>query len=194
MGILLMAAGQGQRYRAQAPDVFKLDAPLNSGTSVFESTLESCLRTGLAVFVITRPEHLEVIETCRRRGVGYSCHQTATLAESIVAGVKARPDWSRWLIHLADMPRVASSTFLTLNDLLTDHAMVRPVYHSAPGHPVGFAKSMYAALLALPPGEGARPLLRRHDCYFLETDDDGVIQDIDTPEDLDKVNAHAKLG
>lgn len=194
MGILLMAAGQGQRYRARASGVFKLDVSLKGGASVFESTLESCLRTGLAVFVITRPEHLEIIETCRRREVSYSCHQTATLAESIVAGVKARPDWSGWLVHLADMPRVASRTFLTLDTLLADHPIVRPVYQHAPGHPVGFAKSMHAALLALPPSEGAKPLLRRHDCYFLETDDDGVIQDIDTPEDLDKVNAHAKLG
>lgn len=194
MGILLMAAGQGQRYRALAPDIFKLDAPLAGGASVFATTLEGCLRTGLPVYVVTRPEHQEIIDTCRQRGVSYGCHQTDTLADSIVAGVKACNNWNGWLVHLADMPQVAIQTFLAINTLLSEHAIARPVYRHAPGHPVGFARSMQSALLALTPGEGAKALLRRHNCYFLDIDDAGVVCDIDTPDDLDKVNVHAKFG
>lgn len=52
------------------------------------------------------------------------------------------------------------------------------------GHPVRFSTGLLDELAALSGDRGARVLFSRHDVLRLEVIDRGIIQDIDTPEDL----------
>jgi molybdenum cofactor cytidylyltransferase len=62
---------------------------------------------------------------------------------------------------------------------------VVPVCRGRRGHPVIFARKLFAELLAAPLDQGAKSVVRAHtaDTLELETDDEDITCDIDTPED-----------
>jgi molybdenum cofactor cytidylyltransferase len=55
------------------------------------------------------------------------------------------------------------------------------------GHPVGFAASCRDELLGLTGDAGARGVLQRHaaEVVAVEVDDPGILQDVDTAQDLE---------
>jgi molybdenum cofactor cytidylyltransferase len=60
-----------------------------------------------------------------------------------------------------------------------------PVYKGRRGHPVIFSKSLFRELAAAPLDQGAKSVVRAHAAETLEveTEDEGITFDIDTPED-----------
>jgi molybdenum cofactor cytidylyltransferase len=94
------------------------------------------------------------------------------------------------LVHLVDHPYISAE----LVDLMigrfyeTKKLIVVPRYGERRGHPVIFSKSIFPELLAAPPEEGAKTVVRAHRSETLElvTEDKGVIIDIDTPEEYQK--------
>lgn len=92
------------------------------------------------------------------------------------------------LIHLADHPLVRAATFAAV---LAEHERSRkPVviarYRGRRGHPVLFARSLFAELQAAPEDRGARVVVAADPgrVAYVEVDDPGVVMDLDTPEDL----------
>jgi len=67
-------------------------------------------------------------------------------------------------------------------------SIVVPRYGAGRGHPVIFPRRLFVELHEPGLTEGARTVVRRHEDAILpvETDDPGVLTDIDTPEDLRK--------
>ncbi len=61
--------------------------------------------------------------------------------------------------------------------------MVAPVYRGQRGHPVGFAEVYGARLVTLDRRRGARAILASAKPLLIETDDAGVVTDIDSPDD-----------
>ena len=61
-----------------------------------------------------------------------------------------------------------------------------PIHHGERGHPVGFAASLREDLLALRGDAGARGVLQRYaaEVVTVEVDDPGILQDVDTHDDL----------
>ena len=57
------------------------------------------------------------------------------------------------------------------------------------GHPVGLAAEMYNELSRLSGDQGLRRLLARYPSFPVETGDPGVLIDIDTREDLERLIA-----
>jgi len=66
-----------------------------------------------------------------------------------------------------------------------------PAYRGARGHPVGFSRKFFDELAALHGDQGARELLQRHAQSLIvrDTDDPGVLRDIDRPSDLEQAPA-----
>jgi molybdenum cofactor cytidylyltransferase len=64
-----------------------------------------------------------------------------------------------------------------------------PFHGDRRGHPVGFCASLRNELLALDGDVGARGTLDRHSNHItrVDVDDEGVLLDVDTPEDLKKL-------
>lgn len=187
-GILLLAAGSGNRFIAAGGTGNKLNAVMtetaeNSAT-VFDATLAHALASGMPVHVITRPDNLPVQTSCARAKVPVTLAETGGTGESIAAGVRNTPDWDGWLIHLADMPFVTPEIFIAVADTLRHAAVVRPFWQNEPGHPVGFARSLREKLLQLRGDQGARELLRGHEMLRLDFNNQAVIRDIDLPFQL----------
>ncbi|RJT34376.1 nucleotidyltransferase family protein [Rahnella woolbedingensis] len=187
-GIILLAAGSGTRFIAAGGEGNKLNAILSqtaeNPATVFETTLNQLIASGLPVHVVTRAENMQVQASCARQEVSFTLTDSAGTGESIAAGVRDTPQWDGWLIHLADMPFVTAEVFATVAAGLSQAQIVRPCWQNEPGHPVGFARPMRERLLQLRGDHGARELLRDRDVLRLNLNNPAVIADIDLPEQL----------
>jgi molybdenum cofactor cytidylyltransferase len=115
------------------------------------------------------------------------------MGDSIAAAVRATADAGGWLILPADLPLVQAATMRRIALALSQWQAVQPVHAGARGHPVGFAASNGAALMALAGPTGAVSVLRRlrarNAVGEVEVDDAGVVTDIDTLDDLARAEA-----
>ena len=121
----------------------------------------------------------EVLETERA---------TEGMGASLAAGIECTREAAGWVVALADMPHIRRATIAAVADALragaTIAAPARP--GSEHGHPVGFAASLGAELMALTGDRGARAVVERHRdaLVIVPTDDPGIAIDIDRPADL----------
>lgn len=91
------------------------------------------------------------------------------------------------LVHLVDHPFISPSVV----DLMIDRfyeakkLIVIPTYKGKRGHPVLFSSRLFPELIKAPLDQGAKPVVRAHreDTLELETGDEGVVTDIDTPDE-----------
>lgn len=187
-GIVITAAGRGERFIQAGGQGNKLNAGFTDaageGRSLFEHTLRQALASGLPVQVVTRPDNLPVLAACAANQVPVTLLASSGLGDSIAVGVAATPHWQGWLIHLADMPFVGAEVFRQVADALRQHAIVRPCYAQQPGHPVGFSALLRKPLCQLRGDNGARELLQGAAVHLLPLEHPGVVQDIDLPSQL----------
>jgi len=91
------------------------------------------------------------------------------------------------LVHLVDHPYVNP----ILVDVMIDRfyeskkLIVVPRYHGRRGHPVIFSRSLFSVLQDTPLDQGAKAVVHAHqkDTLEIDTEDEGVTIDIDTPEE-----------
>lgn len=181
---LLLAAGYGRRFGAD-----KLLHPLADGTPLAVASARALRAACPRVLAVLRPEQdvlagllaaegLEVVLCPEARG---------GMGHSLSAGVAASPDAAGWLVALADMPFIRPATLSRVAATLVAGApLAAAACAGQRGHPVGFAARWRSELLALSGDEGARTLLRAqgHLLQLIETDDPGVLRDVDRPTDL----------
>lgn len=111
---------------------------------------------------------------------------------SLKAGIRALEgrDVDGVLVHLVDHPFIDG----TLVDHMIDQfyashkLIVVPRCGDRRGHPVIFSKELFPEFLAASTAEGAKPVVHAHreDSLEIETDQAGVLIDIDTPEEYRK--------
>jgi molybdenum cofactor cytidylyltransferase len=89
-------------------------------------------------------------------------------------------------VHLVDHPFITSALIDRMIESLlhSQKLIVVPTYKGKRGHPVLFSAKLFPELLRAPPDEGAKFVVHAHEADILEvqTEDEGVIVDIDTPE------------
>jgi len=108
---------------------------------------------------------------------------------SVVAGLRAidRPGVNAMLLTLVDAPFVSAATVRAVRERYraTRAPIVRPVRGALHGHPVIIDRSLFDAIRAADPEEGAKPIVRAHATASgdLAVEDDGAFLDIDTPEE-----------
>ncbi|MFA5742245.1 MAG: NTP transferase domain-containing protein, partial [Candidatus Izemoplasmatales bacterium] len=84
-----------------------------------------------------------------------------------------------------DIPFVAKSTY---KKLLSATGVVRiPVYHGHAGHPVFIAKELLSELRKEERDSNLKRFLDNHHPNYVEVDDDGILFDVDTLDDLEKM-------
>ena len=191
--VIVLAAGQGARFLGAD---HKLVQSLGTGT-VLGTTLRHAILSQLPLIVVTT----EALADVARRSV--AARDVVVLPEvgeattpgllgmgySIATGVSARPDASGWLILPADMPLVQSATLQAVAQQLDNHPVVYAQYKGRRGHPVGFAAELYSELVTLTGDEGARRLVARYPALGVEVDDPGVLLDVDTEADLERLRS-----
>jgi len=105
---------------------------------------------------------------------------------SLAWGVRAAPVASGWIVALADMPWIRPGTIGRVVDALRHGASIAaPARLGMRGHPVGFGADRYAELIGLTGDAGAKAVLEAHRAQLIDTDDPGILRDVDTRQDLD---------
>ncbi len=114
------------------------------------------------------------------------------IASSIRAGIAALPDDCRGtVILLADMPRVDASHLHRLSNAFASNeeaGILIPTYRGRRGNPVVWSRRHFAALAALSGDRGGSALLAKLGLFVREVpiEDDGVLVDLDTPEEFQR--------
>ncbi len=185
---IILAAGQGLRFDPSGASC-KPAQPLADGTPLLRAVFDA-LHTQVASITVVGGRHQRQLARLLQglsANLVYCAQAEDGLGASLQCGLKQASAQTGWVVMLADMPFVAPSTIAQVIAGLRGGArIVRPSYQGKPGHPVGFANGVRAALLDAPPGDGARWLIRRNPDWLatIEVDDPGCVIDIDTPADL----------
>ena len=187
MTAIVLAAGQGSRFRAEAgADQDKLLAAsvgLDGVTRpVIEQVLVNLPATLVERWVVTSPERLEVIRLAEAHGCKVLLLESAGMGDSIAAAVKASGAADGWLVVLGDMPFIQSSSIERV--IASVEGVTVPVSAGQYGHPVAFHHRFGPALMALSGDRGARPLFAQTQVREVQVDDPGVLWDVDVPQRL----------
>ena len=110
------------------------------------------------------------------------------MAASLRVALAALPDdAAAAFVFLGDMPRVPHGVAARLVEALGGAALAAaPVFEGRRGHPVLFASGLFGELAELRGDRGARDVLDRlgSRLALVETDDPGVLFDVDRPADF----------
>ena len=169
--VLVLAAGQGERFRAAGGHTDKLQSLLTTarGTrTVLEHVVAAVQASGLPWHVVTAQETRH--------------HAVQGMGTSIATGVAATRHAPGWLILPADLPLVRPESLRAVAQALAQHVTVAPTVQGQRGHPVGLQALCRDELLALRGDQGARVVLQRHAPHLLALEDVGCVLDVDTPD------------
>lgn len=186
---IVLAAGQGSRYRAVAgADQDKLLADCVGLDGVTRPVIEQVLVNlpGAVVerCVVTSPDRLEVIRLAEAYGCKVLLLRSAGMGDSIAAAVAASAGANGWLVVLGDMPFIRSSSIERVIDGLEASGISVPVQDGQYGHPVAFSQASGPGLMALTGDRGAKPLFAQATVCEVSVDDPGVLWDVDLPQSL----------
>ena len=188
--VIVLAAGLGSRFGAVG---HKLSESLGH-VSVLGSTLRHAIASHLPVIVVTTEaladvarRHVASRDVIILPAVGTPGPHPLGMGYSIAAGVSARPDAPGWLVLPGDMPMVQPATLLAVARALEHHPVAYAQHKGRRGHPVGFGAELYSELATLAGDEGARRLVARYPAHGVDVDDAGVLLDVDTRDDLERL-------
>jgi molybdenum cofactor cytidylyltransferase len=182
---LILAAGESTRMGTDKALLLYRDR-------TFLETIAQAFRdAGLERITVVLGHHAEEIRgKTNLEGVevvvneNYARGQTSSLQ----AGLRklAGPKVEAVVLSLVDHPGISAETVRTIVARFreTQCAVVVPTYQNQRGHPVLIARGLFDELLRLSPDSGANAILRRHysEKGMVETNDPGILLDIDTPE------------
>jgi len=184
---ILLAAGAGVRFGGR-----KLLQRLPDGTPIGVESVRN-LRAALVQSVaVVRAGDQELRRRLSEEGVPVIECADAVLGmgHSLAAGVAHESGASGWVVALGDMPCIHPSTIAKVaRELERGAGIVVPVFAGRRGHPVGFSSAFRDQLMGLRGDAGARGILSAHPTSIrqLEVEDPGVVQDVDTPEDVQRL-------
>jgi molybdenum cofactor cytidylyltransferase len=181
---ILLAAGTSSRFGTN-----KLLHPLPDGSAMVVSSARNLLQALPHTIAVVRPDEQEVAEALSIPGIQLVENSRADegMSSSVAAGIQAAADAEGWVIALADMPWVKPASIRVLVERLHQGAsIVVPKYQGRRGNPVGFASKWKDALSHLTGDQGARGLITTYadEVEPVSVDDQGVVRDVDVPEDV----------
>jgi len=183
---ILLAAGESRRMGYPKPLL------IIDGTTFIEKIIATMLDV-VPRLVVVLGAHAERI----RRAIphderivivenpNYSRGQLSSLKIGLGA---VQPDAAGAIVHLADHPIVRVESFRAVVDSFerTRKPIVIARSNGQRGHPVIFARSIFAELQNAPESEGARHVVNADASRieYVDLDDPGINLDLDTPADL----------
>lgn len=182
---ILLAAGRGRRFDPSGAS-HKLLATLPGGLPVAVASARA-MRAALprVVAVVAAPGELSTLLEREGCEVIVCPDADSGMAASLTHGLRhCQAGAEGWVIGLADMPYVMPSTISALAAALAQADIAVPVMGSRRGNPVAFGKLHAHELLGLSGDQGARALLRSHPVCEVQTEDAGILLDIDQPADM----------
>jgi molybdenum cofactor cytidylyltransferase len=189
IGVIVLAAGQGSRFRQVAgADKDKLLADCLGRDGAVRSVIEQVLVNRPASIekrvLVTTEDRPQVIRMAQAYGYEIVLIESTGMGDSIAAGVSACAQLAGWLILLGDMPFILPSSIERVLAGIADDCISVPVHEGEFGHPVGFGRCFGPELIGLSGDRGAKPLFAQATVVEVVVDDPGVLWDVDVPEKL----------
>ena len=189
VAIVVLAAGRSSRMAPQ----HKLLVPGRDGRAMVARVVDNLLAAPIRpVIVVTGHRAAEVEAALAGKPVTLvaSPGWDQGLSASLQAGIAAVPaDARAVIVCLGDMPLVTARTIERLvaaYDPNEGRSIVAPTFKGELGNPVLWDRAFFAEMMALTGDRGARGLLERHGEHLATVvmDDDAVLRDVDTAEQL----------
>ena len=190
---VVLAAGQGARYGGA-----KLLEPWR-GAPVLHGALAAAFAAPAETVVVVTGAHADQVGACARAfaetrpdrsrlQLVHAADHSQGLSASLKQGIGALPEGARgMLLFLGDMPGVPAGVLQPLVDALARGApAAAPSRQGERGHPVAISSALFGELLKLEGDRGAARVLAGlgDRLELIETSDEGVLYDVDTPQDL----------
>ncbi|MGH8764564.1 MAG: nucleotidyltransferase family protein [Burkholderiales bacterium] len=181
---ILLAAGSASRFGSD-----KLLHPLPHGVTIAAQAARHLKVEIERVIVPVRPASDALTRVLEAEGceVVVCAHAAQGMGVSLACAVAAAGTPDGYVVALADMPFIRSSTIAAVRDALAAGApLVAPYFRARRGHPVGLSARFRPQLERLASDEGARKIVSMHEAELVKipVGDPGVLRDIDTPSDL----------
>jgi molybdenum cofactor cytidylyltransferase len=183
---LILAAGSSTRYGTQ-----KLVQNMHNGKPMLLTTIECYRKVFKDIVVVITPGASTLNNLLENQDVRVlECTQSKFgMGHSIACGIAEQSESDAVLIALGDMPRVNVKTVAKLYEKLGPNSIIAPVFQGVRGNPVGFGRKYFSELLNLQGDTGGRAIINNNLDDFVEiaVNDQGVLLDIDTPDQLESV-------
>jgi len=190
---IVLAAGAGRRFGGR-----KLLAPFEGGALLDGALTAAFASPAEVVILVTGSEAGEVAAAAQawaeRQGAGdrlqivHAADHAEGMGASLRAGAAALPAHTAGaFVFLGDMPRVPAALLPRLVAAVeAGAAAAAPTCGGRRGHPVLFSAELFDPLRQASGDEGARAALAGLGprLALIETEDEGVLFDVDRPEDL----------
>lgn len=158
-----------------------------------ETVAERSVRNALAFcarVIIVTGYHGEELQSLFRDRHSVVVVENQAYSQGMFSSIRAGVHLVRtghFFVALADMPFVPSRVFRALAELSVDPASsgnaFRPFYRGIPGHPVLLPPSAIDKILQFDNSHTMQEVLRELEMSKLDIEEEGVVLDIDTPED-----------
>ena len=192
-GVILAAGLSSRMGRPKALLRVRPDGP-----TFVAQLARSLLAGGVAdVIVVARPDDRELATEVATLGervrVVTNPHAERGQLSSLLAGLDAadHPGVRGVLVTPVDAPLVRETTIATLLSAFASRnvPIVRATFRGQHGHPVIFGRTVFDALRRADPRLGAKAVVQAHahEPLDVDVDDEGVLHDIDGPDDYTRV-------
>jgi len=198
--VVVLAAGQGSRYTGPG---HKLHQELRAGETVLQRTVAQVRASGLPWVIVTTQamkdpaqclvSRLDQLVVLPERGVQGQVLPVG-MGHSIAAGVSATGDAPGWVLLPGDMPTISPGTLRAVAEGLGEQAVAFAQHRGRGGQPLAFSAELYSDLVGLQGDEGARRLVARYPAVGIEVPDPGVLESVDTVEDLQRLRERELAG
>lgn len=122
----------------------------------------------------------------------YNPDYESGMFSSLQTGLRNLPETDWAIIHMVDQPGLPPEFYNEfVNELDSRYDWIQPLYEGRKGHPIAISSGLFSTILSAPKESTLRNIfsgeVRRSywDCRY-----SGVLTDIDTPEDYQKLLKH----
>ncbi len=183
VGVLILAAGEGKRMGA-----IKQLLEFN-GSTFLEETIKKYNSFAQEVLVTLGYYEKEIKEKIKELGFSYQSIKKYKIGmgSSLQEAKKFNTDC--FLVTPCDLPLIEENTIdLLLKTYRQNRGnIIVPRFMGKNGHPVVFPIEVQASFKYIDGDKGARDIIEKKGCLFLDVDDPGVVADIDTLIDYKKI-------
>src|SRR5262245_41793813 len=194
---ILLAAGESSRMQGAFKPLLKWGKRTVIGECVHQMRNSQLAE----IFVVLGYREMEIRQTLSGSGVQYAInenYQRGMLSSIKTALAVLSPNEDAALIALVDQPMIAKEIIDSLIDAFNEgeKGIVLPTYRGKRGHPVIVAAKYFEDIMQLDEDqpEGMRQFIAGHRADTLEVpvDTPAVIEDIDLPEDYERLSKRAE--
>jgi molybdenum cofactor cytidylyltransferase len=180
---LLLAAGESKRTKPWLKPLLPFQ-----GKPVIEVIIDKLKESDADEVVIVLGHETEKVKKVikRKKGINVVINKNYKkgMLNSVKCGAEANP-LSNFLIYLVDQPLVKVRTINAIIKSYRKEKIIVPTYKGKKGHPILIPQDLILELLSFK-GKTLRDFVHEHKIEEIETEDEGIIINLNTLKDYEK--------